>query len=135
MRYFENNFYCQKHSFASEPLREISKIICAHLYYFKWLHPFPNFNYLLLQNFSRLTKYISNAYLFFFFSKLLFFIVGILSSVCVYVGRCLLYLIYFCLKKIQISLHCESIIWREVGGRFRMGNTCIPVADSFCLCF
>lgn len=84
--------------------RVISKIICAHLYYFKWLHPFPNFNYLLLQNFSRLTKHISNAYLF-FPPKLLFFIVRQLSFVYVYVGRCLLSLKYiFAWKKIQISV-------------------------------
>ena len=134
MRYFENNFYCQKHSFASEPLREISKIICAHLYYFKWLHPFPNFNYLLLQNFSRLTKYISNSYLF-FFQIVILYCGDIVICVCLCGQMSAFFEIYFCLKKIQISLHCESIIWREVGGGFRMGNTCIPVADSFCVCF
>ena len=118
MRYFENNFYCQKHSFASEPLREISKIICAHLYYFKWLHPFPNFNYLLLQNFSRLTKYISNSYLF-FFSKSLFFIVGILSSVCVYVGRCLLSLKYiFAWKRSKFRCTVNPLF----GGRWEEGS-------------
>ena len=134
MRYFENNFYCQKHSFSSEPLREISKIICAHLYYFKWLHPFPNFNYLLLQNFSRLTKYISNSYLF-FFQIVILYCGDIVICVCLCGQMSAFFEIYFCLKKIQISLHCESIIWREVGGGFRMGNTCIPVVDSFCVCF
>ena len=84
--------------------RVISKIICAHLYYFKWLHPFPNFNYLLLQNFSRLTKHISNAYLFFPPQIVILYCGAIVICVCLCGQMSAFFEIYFCLKKIQISV-------------------------------
>jgi len=35
-----------------------------------------------------------------------------------------------CLRKLKHGL-CTNLEGREEGGGFRMGNTCIPVADSF----
>ena len=55
----------------------------------------------------------------FFFSKLLFFIVGILSSVCVYVGRCLLSLKYiFAWKRSKFRCTVNPLF----GGRWEEGS-------------
>ena len=68
----------------------------------------------------------------------------------IFAGKCALYELMFLTSRFKKNFRCKTfyipdIIWdilfkgfmyidgmgREEGGGFRMGNTCIPVADSF----